>query len=550
VNKLVASDAAQEDFFGATVDLSGEIAVVGASEKATNDYDTAGAAYVYQLSAPVIDLGFRPNPDGYPFENYGGVDFGDYTIEDMRRMFGDEAVCAQVYPTCRVRFAALLWNDFANRAMAGGHCEGMAATSLRFFQGLEEPYDFQQDADTTYGLALGNVRRHIAYYWAEQLVDPVGGYKEWVRQQPPSTILTQIRDRLSGDAPDPPTLFVRGTLTMGHALTPYAIIDKGGGEFSVSVYDSNHPADAGRSVEIDTTAGTWHYDLGGLGVWSGDDNTHSLGYVPLSVYSQQPVCPWCSWTRRATEAPQAQVWLTGPGHLVLTDSQGRRIGYIGDQFVSQVPGAYANTVYGGLGAPTEPIYVIPLTETYSIFLDGATLTQTGTVKLGQFGPGYAAWLNAVNLTPGAQDDLFVAADGHQLAYRAAVEQEATLGLAIEDAARSEALQIQGSDVGAGQVVTLTNEVDAGRLVYSHARADGGDYDLKIKRADAEGVRTFVHAGVEISATDTHLMDYGVWRETGTISLSIDHGSDGSVDATVVLDNQIPHIFLPLLIRNG
>jgi hypothetical protein len=370
-----------------------------------------------------------------------------------------------------------------------------------------------------------------------------------VRKQPPSTILAQIRDRLSGDAPDPPTLFVRGTLTTGHALTPYAIIEKGDGKSSISVYDSNHPADAGRSVEIDTTAETWRYDLGGLGVWSGDDGTHSLGYVPLSVYGQQPVCPWCSWTRRTTEAPQAQVWLTGSGHLFLTDSEGRRLGYVAGQFVNEVPGAYANTIYGGLGAPTEPIYVVPLTETYSILLDGAVLAQTEKVQVGQFGPGYAVWVGDVDLAPGAQDHLSISPGGDQLAYQAALDQEATLGLAIEDTARSEALQIQGGDVGAGQVVTLTNEADAGRLVYSHALAGGGDYDLAIKRADVGGTRTFVHAGVEISATDTHLLDYDVWRETGTISLTIDHGSDGSFDATVVLDNQIPHIYLPLLIRN-
>ncbi|MGC8960063.1 MAG: hypothetical protein ACP5OO_09810 [Chloroflexia bacterium] len=111
------------------------------------------------------DTGFRPNPNGYRFKNYGGVNFGDYTVSDMRRVFGDGAVCIKAGSACLPRPSALLWWGIVHLAMSGGHCDGFATTSLRFFKGLDNPADFQAGASTTYDLLLENARRHIAYYW-------------------------------------------------------------------------------------------------------------------------------------------------------------------------------------------------------------------------------------------------------------------------------------------------------------------------------------------------------------------------------------------------
>src|SRR5260221_7472933 len=46
------------------------------------------------------DLGFRPKPDGFSFENYGkDAPYKNLTADDMRRLFGDVA-CSSVTSGC------------------------------------------------------------------------------------------------------------------------------------------------------------------------------------------------------------------------------------------------------------------------------------------------------------------------------------------------------------------------------------------------------------------------------------------------------------------
>jgi len=377
--------------------------------------------------------------------------------------------------------------------------------------------------------------------FVEQLTDPVKAYKEQVRQNTPSVILDQLHLAILG--PDPTTLFVRQAGQGGHAITPYAIEDRGNGVYWVRVYDNNHPDDANRHVEINTTNDTWSYDLGET-TWTGDANTHTLGIVPISEYAEEPVCP--EWHAAADELA---VWLSGEGHMLITDSQGRSIGYVGDQFVNEVPSAYESIVDGGLGVEMEPIYTLPLTETYTILLDGQTLTQTETVEVTQFGPGYAVWVDDVTLEPTSQDELVIAPDGTQLAYQPNDVKEVTLTLALDSTSESNQLQVNGADIGAGQIVTLTADVDNGQLVFNNAQAGGGEYDLEISRISAAGEQKFAHAGLAISAIDTHYVDYGAWDGSGPMTLHIDHGSDGTIDETLVLDNQAGRIYLPIITKN-
>jgi len=506
-----------------------------------------------------IDIGFRPNPDGYSFSNndngWGWYPLppadGDYTTADMRRMFGDAAVCRMVGSVCFVKPTALKWNVRVNWDMNRGHCDGFTTTSLRFFKGLDNPADFQGGANTTHDLQLGNARRHIAYYWVLQVPNPVAAARSQGLQKTPSQVLDQLHSAMSDGASDPTTLLVYNTArTAGHSIMPYAIEDRGDGVYWVWVYDNNHPDDNNRHVEISTTNDTWNYNLGWT-TWNGDANTHTLGIVPISKYAQQPVCPWCDGASGGSlnGSSSGQIWLTGEGHLLMTDSQGRRIGYVGDQFVNEVPGAFGSVPPGGLGIPAEPIYTLPLTETYIILLDGQILTQTETVAVTQFGPGYAVSVEDVTLEPASQDQLIIAPDGTQLAYQSDDDEEATLTLTLDGAGESLELQVQGADIGASQVVTLTAEVSEGQLVFDNSQGSGGTYDLEVARISDAGHQWFIHVALDISATDTHYADYDTWDGFGPMTLYMDHNSDGTIDETLVLDNQAPRIYLPLIFKD-
>lgn len=68
----------------------------------------------------------------------------------------------------------------------------------------------------------------------------------------------------------------------GHAVTPYAVENKGGGIFWVHVYDNNYPNDFNRRIKIDRNANTWVYEGAAINpsappsTYEGDAQTRSL----------------------------------------------------------------------------------------------------------------------------------------------------------------------------------------------------------------------------------------------------------------------------------
>jgi hypothetical protein len=267
--------------------------------------------------------------------------------------------------------------------------------------------------------------------------------------------------------------------------------------------------------------------------------------VPISKYAEQPVCPWCG----SETSTFGQVWLTGNGHLLSTDTQGRRIGFDGTLFVNEIPGAYENMVDGGLGVEIEPIYVLPLTETYTILLDGQILTQTEVVSVTQFGPGYATSIRSINLDSTSQDRINIAADGTQLAYEPNKGKEATFMLALDESDSSNQFQIKDGDIGATQRVTMTANIGSTQLTFDNSQTNGGTYDLEIIQVSAAGQQTFFHGNVVISATDTHYVNYGALDSTDSVTLTVDHSSNGSIDETMVLENQNErNIYLPIILK--
>jgi hypothetical protein len=60
----------------------------------------------------------------------------------------------------------------------------------------------------------------------------------------PKQTLELVRQALQGGS-DPHTMGIykydNGNLTLGHAITPYDIVDKGGGTHWLYVYDNNYP---------------------------------------------------------------------------------------------------------------------------------------------------------------------------------------------------------------------------------------------------------------------------------------------------------------------
>jgi len=521
-------------------------------------YNGGDDAFVVKL-AMLPDIGFRSDPQGYSFSNsspgWGNYAAppanGDFTYEDLRRMFGDGPTCKPlVGSTCVRNPVAWLWLQVVNYSMNSGHCDGMASTSLRFFQSLDSPGSFQPGAIATRDLSLDSARRHIAYYHVLQLTDPVSAYRDAVRKNSPTALLGQLVLAMLDGAPDPAVLSMRQAGAGGHSITPYAIEAHGSGVFWIKVYDNNWPSRTDLHAVINTADNTWSYTSPGLGTWSGDASTQTLYVTPVSLFAETPDCPWSLFSGESRSTADGQVWLQGGGHLLFTDSFGRRLGYVGNQFVEEIPNAYGAFIDGGLGIDMEPLYSLPLADAYTMLLDGQTLTQTVTAAVAQFGPGYAASVGGVVAGPSSGHLLTVASDGTSLTFQPDSATAPTLLLALEGAAETHLLQLTDAEIGASDPVTVSADPASGVLAYSHALATAGQYHVDITRGSNAGWQRFVHSDLLIAASDTHYFDYGAWDGSGSLVLEIDHGSDGSIDEIVVLENQMHRVCLPITHRSN
>ena len=219
----------------------------------------------------LVDIGFRPPTNGYSFANYGDSLDTDLTFDDMIALFNSQsAVCYNPIGPCVARPDAAAWRVAALAATASGHCEGFSVSSLRFFKGIDNPASFQTGASDASDLTKPNARHNINYYFVPQLENPVAAYKAQQVAQPPSANLNALIAALSGTASDPMNLIIRfaGPNGGGHAITPYAVEERSN-HFEVWVYNSNTP-NLASTVLITTTNESWSYNMGSLGIWSGN----------------------------------------------------------------------------------------------------------------------------------------------------------------------------------------------------------------------------------------------------------------------------------------
>lgn len=251
----------------------------------------------------VADSGFRPFSDGFSFFNPSKPDtvnasvFGtrmagpkNLDAEQMRDLIG-KRVCVERRATgpCTLTLSARQWMRRINAGMATGHCYGIASTASMIHANQLTPSLFRPGASTTYDLQLAEpISRVIARNQAQQYTNPVIGIRS---QMKPSAIVARLREDLQPGKPLP-VLGMVGDIG-GHAVTPYALYDKGDGRFDIAIYDNNYP-DFRRVVRMDTVRETAEYAF-----FTNPNTTQAastlaaVSLIPLADITGKQPCPFC-----------------------------------------------------------------------------------------------------------------------------------------------------------------------------------------------------------------------------------------------------------------
>jgi hypothetical protein len=458
----------------------------------------------------IVDTGFRPNRDGFAFQNTGGSYPRTRGVVDsnvMVRLFGKDACIDGDTANCSLTLPAREWAGMINRAMNMGQCEGMAVSSLTYWKKIDKPS--APFMATGQQIPRTEATPNIAYYWSYQALDPLAMDTMIARR---SATPNQVEDRLA-------EMFKRGefaTLAFwgppgqgGHAVTPYAIEDKGNDVHWIKVYDNNWPNQE-RHVIIDRKANTWRYELAALNPntpkqpWMGNALNHSLVIRPLDLRLKKPVCPFC----RASK-PRRTIWGRAAS-VSISDEAGHKLAVEGDKITNDIPDAQVIEMSGWLedGSPIEPIFVVPEGDYDVEIAPGPGEKAADDAGVTVFGSGEAVRVSGVKLGKDERDSLRIGKESGALRYRSATGKIPALTLTIDEDGGGKAISVRNLESDPDSEVELKHDVKAAKFVLGGGGKATKSYDLELEHAvkGSEEPERAEQKGVPFRLGESHGID--------------------------------------------
>lgn len=498
-----------------------------------------------RLRAPVSDLGFKPKPDGFSFENYGSdSEPQNMTEADVRALFGDKACTMSSGGKLVLTPTARKWMNQVNSEMANGHCEGMAALSLMFYTGEEDVKDY--GGDSVYGLEFDNadLQSEIARWWATQALDPT---ESSVIEATPTQILDVLAKKMSKDGETYTLGIYKRDGSDGHAITPYAVENDGNGQYRILVYDNNYPGKT-CEVKLDANKNTWNYVASTNPdeepeTYEGDASTKTLELTPTSARTSAQSAPFALSTGGpiyATLGPLAatterlnQLFLDGNGNLLISNEKGQRLGYVDGTLVNEIPGARYTRLKTGAGSTSpEPIYWTPEKMNLSVQIDGTGMSKESPTDLVMIGPGFATGVESIALEPGQKDSVIFDPRDQAVSYETDRSASPNLIIDVEEKGGvAYDFEIKGAKMqGGGTITALLDTKSKDLLLNTEKLKNEGSFNLHMTRISDQDEVELVADDIKLPAGAMIYMNYGDWKgPESTVQFGVDTNGDGKID---------------------
>ncbi len=482
----------------------------------------------------LASINFDPKINGFGFRNFGeNPDYEeDLTADDMIRMFGADNVCIEgsTARDCVLYETAERWMEESIEKMNNGHCDGFSVSSLRMFlgkpfKGRKSPADFQRGAAKLFDLQKNQVTsNYVSYFQTLTFLKETYIFRAPTFKKKPSEIMEMI-----GEAMDSKKeyytlevwMLADGKYTRGHSVLPITIEDMGDDQYRIHVYDNNYPGQT-KYVTINAKTETWRYHTANNPAetardYVGNAKTNTLGLKRLSDRSRKRFeCPFCDEDevgetdddeafynnglprnfmmnalfapkikKAQTEPETINISLSGEADLLITDPNGKRIGYDSAKkvTVNEIPGGVENIIAGDVDDDAAPEYLIPLNaankKTYKITVSGKTLDAEETSDLQVVGAGFVVGFEEISVDKGETLAMMVSQDGRELSFTASADGETPSIYITTDSGEdkpSYEFEIGGITLSAGKTVYVKLDPDAGLIYFKDDDDEDNSFD--------------------------------------------------------------------------
>ncbi len=508
---------------------------------------------------------FDVNTHGFQFENYGNEGIpnpnDDLGAQDVFELFGP-GVCqsGNTAATCKLSGPAQAWLTEALKSTAGGHCDGMAATSLRFFNSMpfrqySTPATFQAGAASTINLNFpaqpieNYITRYFhtqSYIWNTHFVGtPAETIDHLIAEfnKTPSVaysvafFLARNLDRLD-----------QSTWKNGHAVVAYGVEFVTDDEARILVYDNNFPKQR-KYFTVNLATNTWRYVTASTpgqpeDAYEGTAFSFNLRLVPLAArdlpagqYFECPFCPNQNLSSAQlgesdTISGELDFRYTGEGSILVVNDAGQKTGDdLTGNFVNQIPNAQLFPFQGGLGKEIPPMIGIPVAEIdetyYSVVVHGKSVVTPTMGTLGIHGPGFSMGVNDIHLDAGEVFSFTISPDGDHISFTATeaitVPELYISHDPVHPSDPSVIFDVEGITLLAGEKISLDLDPVLERIYFDHTGPEAENLIIDMKHIWPDGDEQDYAETIQLPAGATSaFIDFGAWDGLLSPPLYIDH----------------------------
>lgn len=495
----------------------------------------------------VADTGFRPFPNGFGFVNYGTnqgenqILFGQPSAlgsgaapaaslgldaASMRRVFG-EGVCISGAGTgCTLTESAKVVMRTANSWAASGHCFGLATVANALYTGKISPSEVRGGMVNSQTTLSAATQRTIMRAFITQYFSAVG-----IRPASMSDAVARLRSALSPGR-IPVTLLIYGA-PGGHALVPYALLDKGAGKFDVAVYDPNLPSQA-RALHIDTNANAWSFTGSPelpLTTWSSADKTAETYMVLGDVNSAlgKQACTFCQTSRSATLVSFSAVLASNKGvfeNLTLTDSQGTPLDPSEYRIIPPTD---------TIGSPlaSSPVMVVDRGVNFEIGLNAESVEVVQPFTVTVISQGSSRSLKLETLNSAMRGKVRIGSRDGSLSFIGNATNKGTATHTYEQGGVTYSFEGVEETAYHPEKMDFRSYQSRNRVVFSENDAFASTWTVRVRSRTGSGSSSYIASGVRVRPGSQLAVTYRGWAgRVGKPTLWLDTGSNGTLDVRI------------------